>query len=115
MGEASLTTRTRLPVTPLLGASMFFSGITYAATLPYASLVGIDTLGMSAGNFATVMAFGGVFGTLVSLALGYLSDKIRDRRLLVLIPTAAGVLANAIIYFWPSIEAFTIAMALVVP
>lgn len=110
-----MTTRTRLPVTPLLGASMFFSGITYAATLPYASLVGIDTLGMSAGNFATVMAFGGVFGTLVSLALGYLSDKIRDRRLLVLIPTAAGVLANAIIYFWPSIEAFTIAMALVVP
>lgn len=110
-----MATQIRMPVTALLGSSMFFSGITYAATLPYSSLVGIDTLGMSPANFAGVMAFGGMFGTIVSLLLGYLSDKIRDRRILVLIATAAGVAANGLIYLWPSIEAFTIAMALLVP
>ena len=56
-------TQSRLPVTALLGANMFFSGVTYAATMPYASLVGVDTLGMSPGWFATVMAIGSVLGT----------------------------------------------------
>jgi hypothetical protein len=34
----------RGPVTALLGAAMFSSGITFASTLNYAAIVGIDTL-----------------------------------------------------------------------
>ena len=96
----------RVPVTALLGANMFFSGVTYAATMPYAALVGVDTLGMSPGWFATVMSSGAILGTFVSLGLGYLSDKLPDRRLLALVTAVAGILAHGLIYTfqsqWPS-------------
>lgn len=108
-------TQARLPVTTLLGTSMFFSGVTYAATLPYASLVGVDTLGMAPGFFATVMSIGAIVGTFVSLGLGYLSDHLPDRRLLVLLTAAAGVVAHGLIYLFPSQTSFAIAMALIMP
>jgi SET family sugar efflux transporter-like MFS transporter len=108
-------TQARLPVTALLGISMFFSGVTYAATMPYASLVGVDTLGMSPGFFAAVMSTGAIVGTFVSLGLGYLSDKLPDRRILVLITALAGILAHGLIYAWPSQISFAIAMALIMP
>ena len=105
----------RLPVTALLGMNMFFSGVTYAATMPYASLVGVDTLGMSPGWFATVMSSGAILGTFVSLGLGYLSDKLPDRRLLALMTAAAGIVAHGLIYAWQTQWAFAIAMALIMP
>mgnify|MGYP001342044837 CR=1 FL=1 len=104
-----------MPVTALLGASMFFSGVTYAATMPYASLVGVDTLGMSPGLFAAVMSTGAIVGTFVSLGLGYLSDKLRDRRILVLVTALAGILAHGLIYALPSQVSFAIAMGLIMP
>jgi MFS family permease len=110
-----MTERPRLPVTALLGTNMFFSGVTYAATMPYASLVGVDTLGMSPGWFASVMSVGAVLGTFVSLGLGYLSDKVPDRRLLVLMTALAGVLGHGMIYLWPTQVSFMIAMAVVMP
>lgn len=108
-------TRVHMPVTALLGTSMFFSGVTYAATMPYASLVGVDTLGLSPGWFATIMAFGSILGTFLSLFLGYISDKLPDRRILVLIAALGGVAGHGMIYLWPSQMGFTVAMALLMP
>jgi MFS family permease len=105
----------RVPVTALLGMNMFFSGVTYAATMPYASLVGVETLGMSPGFFASVMSTGAILGTFVSLGLGYMSDKLRDRRLLVLMTAIAGILAHGLIYIWPTQASFAVAMALIMP
>ena len=110
-----MAAESRLPVTALLGANMFFAGVSYAATMPYASLVGVDTLGMSPAFFATVMSIGPILGTFVSLGLGYLSDKLPDRRLLVLLTALAGVLAYGLIYLWPTQASFTIAMAVIMP
>lgn len=110
-----MAARPRLPVTALLGTNMFFSGVTYAATMPYASLVGVDTLGMSPGWFASVMSVGAVLGTFVSLGLGYISDKLPDRRLLVLITALAGVIGHGMIYLWPTQLSFMLAMAVVMP
>ena len=108
-------TEVRLPVTAMLGTSMFFSGVTYAATMPYASLVGVDTLGMSPGFFAAVMSTGAICGTFVSLGLGYLSDKLPDRRILVLLTALAGILAHGLIYLFPTQVSFAIAMGLIMP
>jgi SET family sugar efflux transporter-like MFS transporter len=105
----------KMPVTPLLASSMFFSGITYAATAPYASLVGVDALGMSPSFFASVMAFGSVVGAVSAIGLGLLSDRIRDRRLLVLLTAFAGMLGHGIIFFGQSPLAFVIAIAVVMP
>lgn len=106
---------TRMPVTALLGANMFFSGVTYAATMPYAALVGVDTLGLTPGWFALVMSSGAVLGTFVSLGLGYLSDKLPDRRLLALLTAVAGILAHGLIYAWQTQWAFALALALIMP
>ncbi|WP_082530952.1 MFS transporter [Devosia sp. Root436] len=106
---------TRMPVTALLGANMFFSGVSYAATIPYATLVGVDTLGFSPAWFATIMSTGAILGTFVSLGLGYLSDKLRDRRLLVFITALAGIVAHGLIYVWPTQLAFAVSMALIIP
>ncbi len=108
-------TTARLPVTAMLGMNMFFLGVTYAATMPYASLVGVDTLGLSPALFATIMATGLVLATFVSLGLGYISDKLPDRRFLVLLTGAAGMLAHGLIYLWPSQISFAVAMALIMP
>lgn len=110
-----MTQTARMPVTALLGANMFFSGVTYAATMPYATLVGVDTLGLSPAWFATVMSTGAILGTFVSLGLGYLSDKLPDRRLLVLFTAVAGILAHGLIYLWPTQLAFAVAMGLIMP
>ncbi|WP_061907136.1 MFS transporter [Devosia sp. Leaf420] len=104
-----------VPVTALLGLNMFFSGVTYAATMPYASLVGVDTLGLTPGWFASIMSLGAVLGTFVSLGLGFLSDKLRDRRLLVLLTAAAGVLAHGLIYAFLAQWSFAVAMGLIMP
>ncbi len=108
-------TTARLPVTALLGMNMFFSGVTYAATMPYASLVLVDTLGLTPALFATIMATGSILGTFVSLGLGYLSDKLPDRRFLVLLTALAGVLAHGLLYLWPTQISFAVAMALIMP
>jgi len=110
-----MTAQPRLPVTALLGTNMFFSGVTYAATMPYASLVGIDTLGMSPALFATTMAIGSILGTVVSLGLGYLSDKLQDRRLLVLLTALAGILGHGLIYASKAQWGFIVAVAVVMP
>ncbi|MGB3338445.1 MAG: MFS transporter [Devosia sp.] len=102
-------------MTALLGANMFFSGVTYAATMPYASLVGVDTLGLSPGWFASIMSVGAILGTFVSLGLGYLSDKLPDRRLLALLTALAGIVAHGMIYVWPTQWAFAVSMALIMP
>lgn len=107
--------QTRMPVTAMLGMNMFFSGVTYAATMPYASLVGVDTLGMSPGLFGTIMAVGSVLGTFAAVLLGYASDKLKDRRLLVLVTALAGIIAHGMIYAWPTQLSFTLAMAVVMP
>lgn len=110
-----MRTNARLPVTSLLGTSMFFSGVTYAATMPYASLVGVETLGMSPGWFGTIMAAGSVLGTFTAVLLGYVSDKLRDRRLLVLLTALAGMVGHGLIYLWPTQLSFAVAMALIMP
>jgi MFS transporter, SET family, sugar efflux transporter len=45
MTDTTIATRPRLPVTAFFTASLFFSGVTYASTLPYGAIVGIETLG----------------------------------------------------------------------
>ncbi|WP_332702566.1 MFS transporter [Devosia sp.] len=105
----------RMPVTAMLGANMFFSGVTFASTAPYASIVGVETLGMSTGQFAALFSFGAVVGTFISLGLGYLSDKLPDRRILVLAAALAGMIGQGLIYLVPTQLSFMIAMGLIMP
>jgi SET family sugar efflux transporter-like MFS transporter len=81
-----------LPVSHMLGTSMFLSGVTFATTLPYAAIVGIETLGLSNGDYATLVSVGAVVGAIASVLIGYVSDRLPDRRILVLMSAFMGVL-----------------------
>ena len=45
----------RLPLTVPIALSLFFTGITYASTLNYAAIMGIDTLGIPNGLYSVVL------------------------------------------------------------
>ena len=88
----------KLPVTALLSGSLFFTGITWASTLPYAGIVAVDVLGIDTGSYALLMTISSLVGALASVGLGYFSDKVRDRRLLVIGCALMGAIGFGLIY-----------------
>jgi SET family sugar efflux transporter-like MFS transporter len=106
---------TRMPVTAMLGASVFCSGVTFAATMPYGAIVGIETLGLSNEHYAALVSISSVVGALVTMLIGYASDRLPDRRILVLIAAVAGAAGMGMIFFGRSQMAFIIAITVIWP
>lgn len=105
----------RLPVTALIGTSLFFTGITYASTLNYGAIVGIDTLGIPNASYALLLMVASLVGAATSVVLGYFSDKVADRRLLVIACALVGVLGFGLIFLFRSPLAFIVATVVIMP
>ena len=88
----------RLPVTTLIGTSLFFTGVTYAATLNYGAIVGIDTLGIPNAVYSMLLMAASLVGAAASVILGYVSDKLPDRRILVIACALLGALGFGLIF-----------------
>jgi MFS transporter, SET family, sugar efflux transporter len=114
MGEV-VSVRPQLPVTAFISASLFFTGITYASTLPYAGIAAIDGLGMSNGAYALILTVSSLVSAAAAVALGYLSDRIGDRRLLVVATALLGALGYGLIYFARNPLAYIVAYCVIVP
>jgi MFS transporter, SET family, sugar efflux transporter len=108
-------TASRLPVTALIGTSLFFTGISFAATLPYRGIVAIEGLGISNSAYALLMTLGAIAAAGGSLALGYLADKIPDRRLLVIFCAILGAVAHGLIFLFHTPLAYIIAYCVIMP
>jgi len=105
----------KLPVTPMLSASLFFTGVTWASTLPYGGIVAVDVLGIDTGSFALLMTINALVGALASVGLGYFSDKARDRRLLVIGCALLGALGFGMIFVLRSPLAYALAYCVIMP
>lgn len=105
----------KLPVTPMLAVSLFFTGITWAATLPYAGIMAVDVLGIDNASYALLMTASSIVGALASVALGYLSDKVRDRRLIVIVCGLLGALGFGLIYTLRTPFAYAVAYCAIMP
>ena len=105
----------RLPVIALIGTSLFFTGITYASTLNYGAIVGIDTLGIPNALYSMLLMASALVGAAASVILGYVSDKLPDRRILVIACALMGVLAFGLIFALRSQFAFIAAMCVIMP
>lgn len=105
----------RMPVTAMLGASMFFSGVTFASTAPYTAIVGIEALGLSSGQYAALMSVTSIMGAMVSLLIGYVSDRLHDRRVLIVIAALAGFIGFGMVYAIRAPWGFAVAMGLIMP
>lgn len=106
---------TRMPVTAMLGASVFCSGVTFAATMPYGAIVGIETLGLANEHYAALVSISSIVGAVVTMLIGYASDRLPDRRILVLIAAVAGATGMGLIDFGRSQLAFIIAITVIWP
>lgn len=105
----------RMPVTGMIGSSLFFSGVTYAATLPYGAVVGIEVLHISDSMYAALLMVSSLIGAATSVILGYISDRVSDRRLLVIASALMGAMAHGLIFFGRSQATFFFAVAVLLP
>lgn len=111
----TIATQPRLPVTAFLTASLFFSGVTYASTLPYGALVGIETLGLPSATYALLLMVGSLVSATASVTLGYLSDRIPDRRIIVIFCALMGALGWGLLFVFRNQIAFIVAICLIMP
>lgn len=105
----------RLPVTVSIALSLFFTGMTYASTLNYAAIVGIDTLGIPNGFYSLLLMVSSLAGAAASVVLGYISDRIPDRRILVVGTALMGALGFGTIFAFRTQAAFIIALCVIMP
>ena len=105
----------RLPFTALVGTSLFFTGISFASTLPYRGIAAIEGLGISNSSYALLMTLGSIATAGASLALGYAADRIPDRRLLVIFCAVLGMLAHGLIYLFRNPLAYTLSFCALMP
>lgn len=103
------------PLSLMLGTSMFLSGVTFATTLPYAAIVGIEQLGMSNATYAALVSAGATVGAVASVLIGYVSDRVPDRRILVLVSSLAGLIGYGLIYLFRNQMSFAIATVFIIP
>jgi predicted MFS family arabinose efflux permease len=99
----------------LLSASLCAIGVSLASTTPYDAVVAIDHLGISHTNYALILTVASIVGLVASVALGWLSDHIGDRRLLVLATALIGTVGFGIMYAFRSPVAFAIVWCLILP
>ena len=85
-----------------MGANLLLIGISSASIAPYRAIVAIDNLGISNSVYAVIMTVTSVATALVSLVLGYFSDRIPDRRHLVVACALLGALAYGLIGLYPT-------------
>lgn len=102
-------------VAGLLAANIFLSGAAFAAMTPYRAIVGVETLGLSNAAFGMVMALNALGGALIATFLGWLSDRVRDRRILVLICAVAGAFGFTLVWAVRTPVGFATAFCLLVP
>lgn len=109
------STQPRLPMAVLVSGSLFAIGISLASTAPYDAIVAIDALGISHADYALILTVASIVGLVASVSLGWLSDKIGDRRLLVLMTALVGALGFGLVYALRSPMAFVIASCVILP
>ena len=106
---------TRQAVTWLLATNLFLTGLSAAAITPYRAVVAIQGLGLSNGEFAAIMMVNALATAAMSVVLGSLSDRISDRRRLVLLSAVMGGLAYGLIYLVQRQWAYVAAFCLILP
>lgn len=102
--------RIRIPTVTLVALAF-----TYASTVPYQSIIGISELGMSDGAYSALVFFAAVVNVAISLTLGIWSDRLTERRPLVLALSIAGIIGFGSIALIHSPAIFIFSVLFLVP
>lgn len=109
------TVQPRLPMAVTFSAGLFAIGVALASTAPYDAIIAIEHLKISHGDYALILTAASVVGVVAAVALGWLSDRIGDRRVLVLAMALLGALGFGLMYFLRSPFAFALVYCVILP
>lgn len=98
-----------------MAVSLLFTGVGFAATVPYAGIVAIEGLGIGNASYAIILTTGSLVGMLASVLLGWFSDRVGDRRLLVIACAAMAVLGQGLIWGVREQWAFVVTSCAIMP
>ncbi len=102
--------RIRVPTLTLIALAF-----TYASTMPYQSIIGINELGLSDRAYSGLIFLAAAVNVCTSLTLGIWSDKLSDRRPLVLALSVSGMLGFGLIYEFRTAAVFVFSMLVLIP
>ena len=86
--------------------TLFLLGCSSSASYPYLSLVAIGDLHMSDVQYSQLMIIAAIASVLISVSLGAMSDHVADRKPMILMTTATGILGYGLFFLFPSIPFF---------
>ena len=99
----------------ITGINIFFTGVAFASMTPYRAIIGIDEIGLSNADFGLIMALNAVGGALISVFLGWLSDRVSDRRIILLLCAFGGMFGFGIAWLVRNPLGFAMAFCLLIP
>jgi predicted MFS family arabinose efflux permease len=102
--------RIRIPTLTLIALAF-----TYASTIPYQSIIGINELGLSDRAYSGLIFVAALVNVATSLTLGIWSDRLSDRRPLVLALSVSGMLGFGLIYEFRTATVFMLGVLVLIP
>lgn len=111
----SLAPIARSPALRLAAVAMLLLGIQNASIGPYASLIAIETIGLSESAFALVLTIGAIVAVVSAVVFGVLGDQYGWRRGIALVTAGAGFAGLAVMVLAPSAWALILCHALLLP
>lgn len=104
-----------LPTGGLLASTIFLSGMAFAAMNPYRAVAGVDMLGLSNATFGLIMGLSAVVSAAAAVALGWLSDRVADRRSIMFLCAAMGIFAFGLVWAFQTPLVFAAVFVFLVP
>jgi MFS family permease len=95
--------------------TLFCLGFTFASTFPYLPIIGTRQLGMPEQVYALLSVAMAVAGMAGGLLIGHFSDLAQDRKRLIMLSLAAGLVGYGGFALWPSRVTFLVCLLLVMP
>jgi MFS family permease len=92
-----------------------FLGCTYASTIPYYSLIGVQQLGMTAAQYALLSGSAAAMAMVGSVMMGFFADRSPNRKRGVMLSLGFGLLGFGGFFLYPSIWTFTAFLLVITP
>ena len=95
--------------------ALLATGLTYGATLPFLSVVGIHEFAMSDSSLSLLLFAIAVANLIYGVVLAIFSDMVSDRKPMLLSVLVAGTLGFGLIYLMPDLSVFVLCAVLLIP
>lgn len=105
----------RTPAMRVATVTLLASGLTYGATLPFLSIVGIHEFGMSDSSLSLLLFATALANLIYGVVLAIFSDMVSDRKPMLLAVLVAGMLGFGLIYLVPHMAVFVFCAVLLIP